>query len=192
MKGRHLSWILAPLLVAALVLEAGRAARHLQANRVVAAVKRVTVEANQRGRLSKPLLERNVRLLREAERLAPADVTIPIARGGQYMMMDRYVAAIQTFEKALEIEPRGEVYAHIGKAQLKLGRRAEADVAFFRAIRLDHNQRRHLVGYFRPLKSRARRAAQHAEAGAIFVDDFESGDLSGWSGSQSRGGEADE
>ena len=192
MNGRHLCWILAPLLTLALVLEAGRAVRHWQASRVLEAVKKVTVEANQRRRLTKRLLERNVRLLREAERLNPAEVALPIARGGQYMMLERHRAALATFEKALELEPRGEIYAHLGRAQLELGRRDEAEVAFRRAIRLDHNQRRHLRGYLRPLQRARKRAAGALgePPDAIFSDAFESGDLSGWSSQQSSAGDS--
>ena len=182
MSGRLLSWILAPLLIAALVLEAGRAVRHWQASRVLSAVKKVTVEANQRGRLSKRLIERNIRLLRQAELLYPVEVAIPIARAGQYVMLERYEAAVQTFEKALELEPRGEIYAHIGRARLKMGQREEADRAFMQAIRLDHNQRRRLKGYIRlpkPVKPPA--SDPEGPADLIFEESFESGDLSGWS-----------
>ncbi len=195
MSGRRLAWILTPFLIAALVLEAGRAVRRWQASRVLTAVKNVTVEANQRGRLTRRLIEHNIRLLRQAEQLYPAEVAIPIARGGQYMMLDRYQAALLAFEKALTIEPRGEIYSHIGHAKLKMGLRDEADRAYRRAIRLDHNQRRHLMGYVQPRKRPKKQGANEAEgaAGSIFTESFESGDLKGRSSSQSsRGESADE
>ena len=147
MTGRRLVWLLCPLLLAALVLEVGRARRLWRASRIGAVVKSVTITASDRGRLSRQLIQHNLELLRVTEPLAPTDVTLPIARGGLYLLLGRPRAAIRAYRQALTLEPRGEVYAHIGRAHLQLGDRTAAEEAFRTAIILDRTQRRRLRGY---------------------------------------------
>ena len=147
MSGRRLVWLLCPLLGAALMLEIGRASRLLRASRVAAVVKNVTITASERGRLSRQLLQNNLELLRVTEPLSPVEVALPIARGGQYLLLERPQAAIRAYRQALEIEPRGEVYAHLGRAYLKLGDRASAEDSFRTAMILDHTQRRRVRGF---------------------------------------------
>ena len=179
MSGRRMAWILAPLLTLALGLQIREAERRLRASRTLAVVQTITSKLNQRGRLTRQLLERNIQLLRAAERLDPALATLPIARGGQYLSLERPKAAILALEKALTLEQRGEIYALIGRAELDLGRRQEAEVAFRRAIVLDHNQRRRLKSYLLP--DSAPPSPKRADLDAIFASSFEAGDLSDWS-----------
>ncbi len=160
MTGRRLVWVLCPLLGAALVLEVGRAERLWRASRAAAVVKDVTIAASERGRLSRQLLEHNLELLRLSEPLAPVEVALPIARGGQYLLLDRPRAAIRAYRRALEIEPRGEVYAHLGRAYLKLGDREAAEDAFNLAMILDHTQRKRVRGFVSPRKAQ-RGSQQH-------------------------------
>ncbi len=150
MTGRRLVWVLAPLLAAALVLEVGRAARLYKASRILAAVKGITLEANRQGALTQRLLERNLELLRQAEALSPVEVGLPITRAGQFMLLKRPHAAIRAYRQALVLEPRGEVYANLGRAYLEAGDREAAAEAFHRAILLDHTQRRQLQGLMPP------------------------------------------
>ncbi len=145
--GWQLLWVLAPLLVVALALETSRASRLWRASRVAAVVKDVTVGANQHGRLSRRLLEHNLELLRVTEPLSPVEVALPIARGGQYLLLERPRAAIRAYQHALTIEPRGEIYAHLGRAHLQLGDREAAEQAFRTAMILDHTQRRRVRGF---------------------------------------------
>ncbi len=147
MSGGRLIWVLCPLLAAALVLEVGRAGELLRASRAAAVVKDVTIAASQRGRLSRQLLQHNLEILRVTEPLAPVEVALPLARGGLYLLLERPQAAIRAYQQALEIEPRGEIYAHIGRAHLKLGDPTAAAKAFHTAMILDHTQRKRVRGF---------------------------------------------
>ncbi len=160
MSGRRLAWVLMLLLTLALALEVRSAAHLWRASLVLGQVKAVTLEANRRGRLSPRLLEHNVDLLRRVEAASPVEVGLPIARGGQYLLLGRPKAAVRTLEKALRIEPRGEVYAHLGRAYLALGDRQAADEAFGTAFVLDPSQRRGQKRRGRPAESKRREGVQ--------------------------------
>ena len=189
MSGRRAVWVLLPLLALTLALQVPRALRRWQASRILAVVKTVTVEASRRGRLSRRLLECNIELLRQAESFTRADVALQIARGGQYLLLNRPQAAIRAFQKAGDLEPRGEIYAQLGRAYLKAGDRHAAAEAFELAILLDHNQRQHLRGYLgRGLGRRSKPSRSDDEVsdddaaadGEIFSDAFDSGSLRRW------------
>ncbi|MCP3962901.1 MAG: hypothetical protein GY719_34105 [bacterium] len=186
MNGRRAVWVLVPVLAVCLVLQLGRTGRKWQASRLLEAVKRVTVQASQRGRISRRVLERNVAALRRAEELDPVEVALPIARGGQYLLLERPEAAVRAYEKARDLEPRGELYAQLGRAHLKLGDGAAAERAFRTAVVLDHNQMKNLHGYLNRGLGRRREsdedrgAATGTAEGEIFSGDFESGDLRRW------------
>ena len=150
MSGRRLVWVVLPLLTLALALEVRSAVGRLQASLVLGKVKAASLEADRRGRLSPRMLELHARLLRRVEPLSPVEVGLPIARGGLYMLLQRPRPAVRVFEKALTIEPRGEVYAHLGRAFLALGDGGAAARAFRTAIVLDPSQRRGLGGLLPP------------------------------------------
>lgn len=150
MTGRRIVWVLLPILGLGLALEVSRVRDRWRASQAFAAVKAITIEASLRGRLTRPLLERNLSLLRRAEPWSPVEVALPIARGGQFYLLDRPKAAIRAYEDALVIEPRGDVYAHLGRAYLKAGDRRAADRAFRTSILLDHTQLRKLEGFLLP------------------------------------------
>ncbi len=147
MTGRRLVWLLCPLLAAALVLELGRARRLHRASLTAAMVKDVTIAASRQGRLSPQLIQHNLELLRVNEPLAPTEVALPISRGGLYLLLDKPQAAVRAYRQALDIERRGEIFAHLGRAYLKLGDRKAAEDAFRMAIILDHTQRRRIRGF---------------------------------------------
>ncbi len=147
MTGRRLVWVLCPLLAAALVLEVGRARRLYSGYLTAAIVKDVTIAASEQGRLSQQLMLHNLELLRVNEPLAPTLVALPISRGGLYLLLDRPRAAIRAYQHALTLEHRGEIFAHLGRAYLKLGDRQAAEDAFRSAIILDHTQRKRIRGF---------------------------------------------
>ncbi len=147
MTGRRLVWVLCPLLAVALVLEAGRARRLYSGSLTAAIVKDITIAASQQGRLSQQLMMHNLELLRVNEPLAPTLVALPISRGGLYLLLDRPQAAIRAYQHALTLEHRGEIFAHLGRAYLKLGDRQSAEDAFRTAIILDHTQRKRIRGF---------------------------------------------
>lgn len=165
MTGRRLVWVLCPLLVAVLVLAIGRAESLWRASRAAAVVKDVTIAASQRGRLSRQLLQHNLEVLKVTEPLSPVEVALPIARGGLYLLLDRPQAAIRAYERALEIEPRGEIYVHLGRAYLKLGDPKAAEEAFRTAMILDQTQRKRVRGFVSRGKGRGRGKQPGAQAG---------------------------
>lgn len=137
MSGRRLVWIVSPLLAVALVLQGIRAERLWRVSRIVGAVEQATTEMSLSGRVSRSKVEYHLRLLREAERLVPSHVDIPVARGWQYLLTNRPEAAVRSFEEALAIEPRAEVYANLVQAHKMNGDLEAAAEAYRTALRLD-------------------------------------------------------
>ncbi len=137
MSGRRLVWVLTPLLVAILALDIVRGVRRWEASRAVNTVRKITAKITDSGRPNKRLIARNIELLLNAEAISPVDVDLPIARGGQNLLLRRPQAAIAAFEHALVLEPRGEIYAYIGQAKFAAGRHDEAEEAFRIAVLLD-------------------------------------------------------
>ncbi|MEM7587635.1 MAG: tetratricopeptide repeat protein [Acidobacteriota bacterium] len=146
-----MAWLLTPLLLAMIALNAARGIRQWEASRAVNSVRELTIEANQQGSVNRALLQRNIKLLLEAEKLSPVDVDLPIARGGQNLLLKRPRAALVAFERALSLEPRGEVYAYIGRAQYASGNYAEAYEAFQTAVLLDRALEASVSGYLKRL-----------------------------------------
>ena len=72
MSGRGLCWLVAPLLAAALVGQTLRAGDLLEANRILHQVEQVSVLAGAATSRAAPLFWANLKLLQNAERLAPA------------------------------------------------------------------------------------------------------------------------
>lgn len=128
------------LLLGALVWQVRDGGRLWRANRILAVVESATRQAHQMGRLPPRLGELNLRLLAQAARLDPVRVDIPVARGWQYLLLDRPSGAVRAFEEALALEPRAEVYANLGQAYLAAGDRDAARDALARAVELDPRQ----------------------------------------------------
>lgn len=124
--------------VAALALFAHteRAADRLEASQRLRVVTAVSREMERTGQVPREVVAANLRLLREAGRLDPALVGVPVAVGGQYMLLERYDSAIAVYREALELEPRPETYLNLGNALLASGREAEAREAYRKAVRL--------------------------------------------------------
>jgi tetratricopeptide (TPR) repeat protein len=151
---RRLAWVLAALLVAALVLEGRQAERRLRASHQLAAVEDMTRQLASRGLLSRQVMERQAHVMQEAAALDPVEVGIPIARGAQYLLLGRYDAAIRAYEEALELEARGEIYANLGRARFHAGDREGAREAFTKALRLNPALGRKFKSYVRELNVR--------------------------------------
>lgn len=124
----------------------------------LAQVEAVTFRLSAEGHLARrPLarpvvqvLDKGVNVLRQAHERDPVEVGVPVAEGALYILLDRPQAAIRAYERALLIEPRPEVYAHLGRTRLRLGDGEGARLAFRRAVFLDHN----LAKEFRPYLGR--------------------------------------
>ncbi|MEL7061816.1 MAG: hypothetical protein AAGN46_17450, partial [Acidobacteriota bacterium] len=98
----------------------------------------------QAGTVTALLLQQHLDILRQAEEMNPTAVGVPIARGGQYYLLRRYAAAERAYRAALELEPRGEIWANLARTHLAAGDREAAHAAAERAMVLDHNQQRFL------------------------------------------------
>jgi tetratricopeptide (TPR) repeat protein len=130
------------LAAAALVAQTGRTLDRIQASKRLRVVTVVSREMERAGKSPPQLVAGNLRLLREAARLDPTTVGIPVALAGQYMLLERYDSAIDLYRKALEIEARPEIYLNLGNALFASGRREEASEAYHKAVRLAPRLRR--------------------------------------------------
>ena len=132
-----LALALAPILLVLLVLQMRHGADRLQASRLLNTAEGITLQAEAAGKLTRRVAQHNISLLRTAAELDPLEVGIPVARGGQYLLLDNPRAAIKEYEKALALQPTAEVFANLGRALRRDGRSAEADQAIRNAVRID-------------------------------------------------------
>ena len=159
MNGRVLAIVGGVLVVLALWRYGQYAEQRWRASFDLAQVEARTVQLSARGYLARrPLprqvvqvLDQGVNVLRRAHERDPAEVGVPVAEGALYILLDRPQAAIRAYERALIIEPRPEVYAHLGRTRLRLGDGEGARLDFRRAVFLDHN----LAKEFRPYLGRS-------------------------------------
>lgn len=133
---RKLLFVLLPLVLVALLAEIHMARRQLRAERILRQVESMTMTAVGSGRMPRTLTASNLRLLREAEELAPFEVSIPIARGSQFLLMNRPEEALSAYSAALELEARPEIYLNLGRAHRLNGDDESALQAFAQAVRL--------------------------------------------------------
>jgi tetratricopeptide (TPR) repeat protein len=144
-KGNPLAaLLLCGLVLAALAAETARARRLVGASLRLRAVEITSMHAAQLGQRPEPLLLANLALLREAQRMDPAEIGVRVARGSVYFLLGRFDEAVAGYEDALRLEPRPEIYFNIGRARLAQGDRLAAETAFARAIRLDPRLEREL------------------------------------------------
>lgn len=136
MRGRTLGAILTVLLCLALVGQTVRWRDRLAASRLLANAEALTL-AVAAGQIPPRALSDNLVSLREAAKLDPVQVGIPIARGSQYLLLGRPEPAEESYLEALRLEPKSEVYLDLGRAQWMAGRKEEALRNFALAVRLD-------------------------------------------------------
>lgn len=137
MRGRALAALLGLVLLLGLAAHTTRARDRLLANRIVRQVELVTMAAVRSGNLSPRLVAINLAALRRAAALDPAEVAIPMARGGQFILLRRPHAAIEAYGEALALEPRPEIYLNLARAYRAAGDAARAEEALARVSRLD-------------------------------------------------------
>lgn len=136
--GRHWpAWTAAGLLALLLIPEWWRADRLVEASQISRGVELLTAAMNESGRESRALVYGQIRALKKARQLAPADVSIPLALGGEYLQLGDGDEATRWLEVALELEPRPEVYSALASALELAGRREEAERSRSTAARLD-------------------------------------------------------
>jgi tetratricopeptide (TPR) repeat protein len=137
-RGRGLlAYGLVALIAAALVVQTGRLRSRIQAGQLLRRVEARTYEAVVTGRLPFEVASANQADLDRAAGLDPLEVGIPLAYGSQYLLMQQPDSAIELYRRALEIEPRPEIYLNLGRAELQSGRIAEARDHFKTALALD-------------------------------------------------------
>ncbi|MEM9553911.1 MAG: hypothetical protein AAGC60_06615 [Acidobacteriota bacterium] len=168
-----------------LVVRFGALRDRLGASRLVAVAEGLTAATATRGdRLSRQVLETNLLRLRRAAELDPYEVTVPIALGGQYVLLGRPEAAERAYLSAVEIEDRAEIWANLVQVYRGQGEVEKAMGAAQRAVALDGGFGR----YFSDLQRRRRARGETTVASPmIFVDSFESGTLDAWTVSGTSG-----
>ncbi len=131
------AWAALAALALALAFQSVRLRDRLQASSLLRRAEARTLAAAATGRIASTLLQQNLLDLERAARLDPVEVGIPLARGSQFLLMRRAAAAIESYERALALEPRPEIYLNRARARLLAGEAAAAEEDFARAARLD-------------------------------------------------------
>ncbi len=147
MTGRTASWVLVAVLTTATLLQVTRGLRKWRAVALTTAVERVSIGAAERGRMTPQLFDYNLDRLARAARLDPANVLVPILRGGQYLLMGRTEPALEAYDEAMALEPRAEIYMNQGRALRLANDDAAAEVAFRTAIRLNRRLHREILPF---------------------------------------------
>ncbi|MEM6702122.1 MAG: O-antigen ligase family protein [Acidobacteriota bacterium] len=140
-------WIVVSVLVLfALVVTTQRSLDRLAAGRILftTEARAARIAAEPRSENSRRLLGNGLRILQQARELDPAEVRIPMAMAGHYLLLGNEESAIRFYEVSLALEPRPETYFNLGLAQLQSGDRSAAEEAFARAVALDPSRRRDL------------------------------------------------
>jgi O-antigen ligase len=136
-SGTSLGWLLAAVVVAALVFQGYRWRDRLLASALLRQVELVSISAATSGHAPGNLLPAHLELLRRAAALDPSEVGIPIARGSQFLLFGDPRAAIPEYRAALALQPKPEIYSDLGRAYLASGDLEEARRNFRLAVRLD-------------------------------------------------------
>jgi O-antigen ligase len=135
--GTTLGWLLAALVVVALVLQGNRWRDRLLGSAMLRQVELVSISAASSGHAPGNLLPSHLELLRRAADLDPSEVGVPIARGSQFLLFGDPRAALPEYRAALALQPKPEIYADLGRAYLASGDLDEARRNFRLAVRLD-------------------------------------------------------
>jgi O-antigen ligase len=134
---RGLAWAALAVLILALGFQTVRLRDRLLASSLLRGAETRTLAAAATGRIASTVLQENLLDLERAARLDPVEVGIPLARGSQFLLMRRADAALESYERALALEPRPEIYLNRGRARLLAGQAAAAGEDFALAARLD-------------------------------------------------------
>lgn len=147
MSGRRLILIVLPIALALTALTFRQATRRWQSSQIANQVFNSSMSAAS-GRLPRSALIRNLEMLGRAEALDPSNVTLPMMRGSQHLLLRDAQAALRAYEQALALEPRSELYLNIGRAHRLAGDDDAAAAAFGKAVQLDRRLRRDLRSFF--------------------------------------------
>lgn len=128
---------LAAALAAALVAQVLRARDLARAQTVLRSVEARSSEIARGTSVDSRVLRAHLLALDDAQRLDPAEVAIPIARGNQYLLLGAYESAIEAYRAAQRLERRPETHLNLAEALLRLDRRDEAIAELALVLRLD-------------------------------------------------------
>lgn len=152
---RVLAWAAVVALVAVLAWDTVRAQRLLRASTLLNTVEQATVRLGARGRLPTAFLWGNLRLLRTAEELSPASVGVRVAGAGHHLLLGHHAEAAEGYRRALDLEPRPEIWFNLGRAQEEGGEPEAAMESWVTAARLDPTLLRQVPAEYRgPVRQR--------------------------------------
>ncbi len=157
--GRRLMLVALPLAIALTAVVLSHASKRWRASAMAAEVFESSVKAAATGRPARGVMLKNLEQLSKAEALDPTNVTVPLMRGSQHLLLRDPHAALRAYNEALALEPRSEIYLNIGRAHRMAGDEDAAANAFDKAIVLDRSLRRDLESFF----ERRRRSAKEDE-----------------------------
>lgn len=146
--GKQLFSILLPLALVLAGWQLLHALKRWESSLVAAEVEQNSITMTSRGVVSPPILSRHLELLARAGELDPTNVTIPLMRGSQYLLLRNTDAALRAYGEALTLEARAEIYLNIGSTHMIAKDEDAAAEAFQKAIDLDHKYRRDLRTFF--------------------------------------------
>lgn len=136
-RRRLLALVVTAVLVLVLVGQTVRSKDRIDSSKRVRVVEVVTARAvSSSGEMPRQILGGNLRLLREARTLNPADVKVPAALATQHLLAGSPRRAVDVYEEAIALEARPELYLNLGRALLAVGERERAVEAFTDAVRL--------------------------------------------------------
>jgi tetratricopeptide (TPR) repeat protein len=138
MRGRLLVWPLLAVAIAALAWQTARLRSRLLASELVNEVEVVSVSvATSNPALLPRVLPGNLAALRRAAEADPVAVEVPLSRGSLFLLIRRPHDAIESYRRALALEPHPEIYLHLGDALLAAGKVGKARDAYRAAVLLD-------------------------------------------------------
>ena len=137
MKGRVLCVLAILVLAAALLSHLSWARDRLGASVLIRQVEAHTRQVASRPEIAAQVTRLNLRLLRRAAQLDPGEVQVAMLEGAQYVLMGRPAEAERAYRRALELEPRVEVYMTLGRVLVGGESREEGAAMLRKAGQLD-------------------------------------------------------
>lgn len=203
MSGRRLAIVLAALALAAGAWRWETVRDRVNANATAAYSERVLGAAIKKfgGALPRRLLEDELARLGRARKLDPAGVEVLVSQAGFLFMLSRHDAAEKVYLEALALQKRSEVYANLARLYMQQNRPQDALEPLRKAMAIDPQLTPTLTPMVEYAKkaieanAAAEKARQEREAlgasapavpessenaGLLFSEDFESGNLEHW------------
>jgi len=137
MNGKLAAGLLAGLLALGLLWQGERSIRRLSASRALAQAEVDLLAAARSGRAPVPVFAANLASLQTAAQSDPLEVGIPLTLGSYQLLLRNPQVALFSYQVALALEPRPEIYLNIGRALRAQGRLDEAQQYRDLALRLN-------------------------------------------------------